>query len=428
MLQLRLLKQRHANGVLTDDDYERQRIILIDALTGTAYSGANKKPQRRKRHKKPADYAYSSDLYFAARDNNVTRVKDLLADGCWIDQPEPDTGDTPLIAAAKEGQRHVTEYLLREGADPDARSKRGYTALMVLVQQRVPLVDLACYLVSHGGANLDVPDSGGFTALDKCQPWVRRRLEAAAGSRRGSRSPSHRRRAAANTLDVTIGEQFNPDPIHQAVRTAVASEYLPPSSRQSHPTALIDGKNRGGDNDAYASSSAAATATPFSVSELGPNEPSVVTRRERGVTSLVAESTYLSAAGNRPRSVTGARVDPRAAPAGPARQEVMRIYLSNDSYKAFIVKSSMSARDVCAIMSDKIGLEAGQHVFLDLVNCIKEDERRVDPDANVFAIKAQWPTIFSSQSSSIEPCRFKVLPTKSASDAIHARYRNATFG
>ena len=53
-------------------------------------------------------------------------------------------------------------------------------------------------------------------------------------------------------------------------------------------------------------------------------------------------------------------------------QEMMKIYLRNDSFKTFMVASSDTARDVCAKMAQKLGIEdlAGN---LDLISMTKEE-------------------------------------------------------
>ena len=45
------------------------------------------------------------------------------------DIKNPDSGETPLLIAAKEGNAHIVQYLLDAGAAPDASDAEGLTAL-----------------------------------------------------------------------------------------------------------------------------------------------------------------------------------------------------------------------------------------------------------------------------------------------------------
>ncbi len=44
-------------------------------------------------------------------------------------------GETPLMAAARQGYSDVVKSLIDEGADINARNKRGQTALMIAMEQ-----------------------------------------------------------------------------------------------------------------------------------------------------------------------------------------------------------------------------------------------------------------------------------------------------
>jgi hypothetical protein len=58
--------------------------------------------------------------------------------------------------------------------------------------------------------------------------------------------------------------------------------------------------------------------------------------------------------------------------AGMAGQEVMKIYLRNDSYKTILVAPSDTARTLCASMAKKLGIEELTGHF-DLISLTKDD-------------------------------------------------------
>ena len=57
----------------------------------------------------------------------------LLLNGGGTETLVPSTGETPLIMAARLGRLNVTEELLKNGANVDARNLKGETALMQAV-------------------------------------------------------------------------------------------------------------------------------------------------------------------------------------------------------------------------------------------------------------------------------------------------------
>ena len=57
-----------------------------------------------------------------------------------------------------------------------------------------------------------------------------------------------------------------------------------------------------------------------------------------------------------------------------------------------IVTPNDTARDLCARMAKKLGIEELTG-HLDLISMTKEDERRLTPGENVFETKRKWPII-----------------------------------
>ena len=91
-------------------------------------------------------------LLFAARHGDIASARALLAAGADVDDRAAD-GNSALVVAAMSGHERLGEFLLAEGADPDAAGA-GYTALHAAVLRSQPGL-LRALLAA--GADPDVP-------------------------------------------------------------------------------------------------------------------------------------------------------------------------------------------------------------------------------------------------------------------------------
>jgi ankyrin repeat protein len=100
------------------------------------------------------DYPIDNALLF----RSFTALKMLVENGANVNiQPETIPtfealiGFTPLINAAWSGDKPSFFYLLEHGADPNLRTKKGFTALMMLQQSETPDdPDMSIALINHG--------------------------------------------------------------------------------------------------------------------------------------------------------------------------------------------------------------------------------------------------------------------------------------
>jgi ankyrin repeat protein len=79
-------------------------------------------------------------------------------------QLDPTNGVTPLMLAAGNGDRPCINYLLDHGANPNLKSKNGYTALMYLQQSERDEPEMTLALIRHG-ASVSVKKPDGDDAL-----------------------------------------------------------------------------------------------------------------------------------------------------------------------------------------------------------------------------------------------------------------------
>ena len=70
----------------------------------------------------------------AVWDHQTVVFRDIADDGTDPSAREL-IGETPLMAAARQGYSDVVRSLIDEGADVNARNKKGQTALMIATEQ-----------------------------------------------------------------------------------------------------------------------------------------------------------------------------------------------------------------------------------------------------------------------------------------------------
>jgi ankyrin repeat protein len=105
----------------------------------------------------------SSNLWGAAKANDLVQLARLLDDGAPIDEPDH-RGYSPLMLAGYAGNLEAVELLLVRGADPNTRDLFGNTVLMgaaykgfVGIVERLLLEGADPEAINHGGL-----DARGF--------------------------------------------------------------------------------------------------------------------------------------------------------------------------------------------------------------------------------------------------------------------------
>ncbi len=99
-------------------------------------------------------------LMTAARNGKTDAVRVLIRHGAKVNAAESYKGQTPLMFAAGEGNTAAAEMLVEFGADIRARSKAGFTPLLLAV--RNDRIETAKFLLQHGAnANDSVPGVNG---------------------------------------------------------------------------------------------------------------------------------------------------------------------------------------------------------------------------------------------------------------------------
>jgi ankyrin repeat protein len=105
--------------------------------------------------------AFYNELIEEAKEGNLQKVKELIANGANINVRD-ESGFTPLLMAATRGHKDTTKFLIAKGANLNARSDLGFTLLMFVSEKGWK--DIAELLISKG-TDVNAKTKNEFTAL-----------------------------------------------------------------------------------------------------------------------------------------------------------------------------------------------------------------------------------------------------------------------
>ena len=113
-------------------------------------------------------------LYWASRDGNDARVRELLAAGAEPDKYKDSWDDTALNEAARLGRDSTVSILIQHGADINRQNKNGYTALHRAAASGQNAV---VSTLLQAGADPYLPDYAGQTPMQVAENKEIARLE-----------------------------------------------------------------------------------------------------------------------------------------------------------------------------------------------------------------------------------------------------------
>jgi ankyrin repeat protein len=109
-----------------------------------------------------------AEMIAAARSGDTEKIKQLLSKGADINAPEPESGDTPLLAAIDKRQWAAAEHLLKQGPDLSLVDKNGNSPLYLAVSRGDSALAMVNLLL-EAGAPVDLGlthgDNAGATPL-----------------------------------------------------------------------------------------------------------------------------------------------------------------------------------------------------------------------------------------------------------------------
>jgi ankyrin repeat protein len=100
-------------------------ILVLSACTGNQ----EKSTEVNKEESKAVVKAPSMDIHTATLLGDIDVIKQHIAAGSDVDEPEPTMGSSPLISAAVFGKTEVARALIEAGADVNLQNNEGSTAL-----------------------------------------------------------------------------------------------------------------------------------------------------------------------------------------------------------------------------------------------------------------------------------------------------------
>jgi len=106
-------------------------------------------------------------IYGAVAFGDIDEVKRLISQGVDINAKAKREGNTPLIAAVRNGHNEIAELLIAKGADINAKGSRDYTALIRAAINRTQMegsIELTKLLLARG-ADIEARQEHGATAL-----------------------------------------------------------------------------------------------------------------------------------------------------------------------------------------------------------------------------------------------------------------------
>jgi ankyrin repeat protein len=109
-----------------------------------------------------------AEMIAAARTGNFEKIKQLLSEGVDINAAEPESGDTPLLAAIDKSQWAAAEFLLQQRPNLNLEDDNGNTPLYLAVSRGDEALALVNQLLD-AGAQVDLGpikgDNAGVTPL-----------------------------------------------------------------------------------------------------------------------------------------------------------------------------------------------------------------------------------------------------------------------
>ena len=171
----------------TQEQKEKAQALIIDAYQGDLLAVKNGveagAPLDLELYIQDEDRQYRgvwfNALHAAASGGNEDIVLFLLEENFDINAVTPNEGWTPLMIATRDGRTDAAKLLIYRGADLNAQSSLGATALTFTVTQPFPSeaerLSLVTYLLNHG-ADPDLQDSFGHTPLYYAQQFGKKEI------------------------------------------------------------------------------------------------------------------------------------------------------------------------------------------------------------------------------------------------------------
>jgi len=107
-------------------------------------------------------------------------------------------------------------------------------------------------------------------------------------------------------------------------------------------------------------------------------------------------------------------------------EEVLKVYLKNNSYKSIKVTRDDSALDLAKKMAAKLNMIENDKYF-DVIEVIKEEHKYLAAGDNILRLRAKWPIIFGKSGNETHMhCHFLVSVKRAAPPEVHQAFEAAS--
>jgi hypothetical protein len=117
---------------------------------------------------------------------------------------------------------------------------------------------------------------------------------------------------------------------------------------------------------------------------------------------------------------------PKSETLNTPQEEVLKIYVKNNSYKSIRVNREDSALDLARKMAAKLNMIENDKYF-DVIEVIKEEQKYLAPGDNILRLRAKWPVIFGKGGNETHlHCHFLISVKRAAPPEVHQMFDAAS--
>ena len=149
----------------TKPEKQRQKLFQSKAVVRTQSKMSDQAEQSQEQQSQEQQSQSPPPLWVACETDDLPLLIDTLTTAA-VDERSPNEAYTPLMVAANRSSLRVVDYLIRQGADVNAQSDGGETALMLAARAKDEQAAVnTMTLLLAAGADPNVVSGGGNSPL-----------------------------------------------------------------------------------------------------------------------------------------------------------------------------------------------------------------------------------------------------------------------
>eukprot|EP00027_Filamoeba_sp_ATCC50430_P000350 CAMPEP_0168556910 /NCGR_PEP_ID=MMETSP0413-20121227/9138_1 /TAXON_ID=136452 /ORGANISM="Filamoeba nolandi, Strain NC-AS-23-1" /LENGTH=132 /DNA_ID=CAMNT_0008587895 /DNA_START=38 /DNA_END=436 /DNA_ORIENTATION=+ len=116
-----------------------------------------------------------------------------------------------------------------------------------------------------------------------------------------------------------------------------------------------------------------------------------------------------------------------AGMASKGREHLMKIYLTNDSYKTVLIKNDMKVSDLAVVMAQKLNIDHSYAIHLDLFEFQNDSLRKLNTTETILGVVLNWPVTFGKTGNETHlHCKLMCKPNRYAPQDVLFQYWTVT--